>query len=390
MQKKYMSIVAIILFSINVFSIQAMKQKNEELIIQEQKTIFEDHADWLSDLLCPNNNMLVSSHVDGTVKVWNVTTGKCLKTVTDCADSKNYLRKWNRIDLAYLDKKTIAICSNEKITFLNLTTGECSNISNIPNIEFSCFVHINKSLFCFGSSPWQTSKNIEFMNIATPQKTEKLMPVSFIILDMFSFSNNLLIVKCLGNGGGISILLDATTGKCLCPLNGFEIPSAVDIGNNIFAFITKGPHYNIVLWNIKTNKIINELKGHKYLVSALAYLGDNILVSSSYDCSIKFWNIQNGVCLKEINLIDKPEQHQLSFLASIFNKILTPSQVPTSICKLLISPDKRSLFVGLDDGRIIKLEIPQAFWPKKDFPKNLLAELKNKKPKLDIFFKFEN
>jgi len=45
--------------------------------------VFEGHISTVNSVTFISRETLVSSSHDGTIKVWNVKTGKCLKTLTD-------------------------------------------------------------------------------------------------------------------------------------------------------------------------------------------------------------------------------------------------------------------------------------------------------------------
>jgi len=57
----------------------------------------------------------------------------------------------------------------------------------------------------------------------------------------------------------------------------------------------------IKIWNPITSKIINTFTGHNGPVMSLTVLSHDILASSSADRSIIFWNIIDGTCIKTLN-----------------------------------------------------------------------------------------
>ena len=52
------------------------------------------------------------------------------------------------------------------------------------------------------------------------------------------------------------------------------------------------------IYKTDTGSLIATLYGHTYIVSDLAFLGDNLLASSSYDATICIWNLSSSNPLK--------------------------------------------------------------------------------------------
>ena len=56
----------------------------------------------------------------------------------------------------------------------------------------------------------------------------------------------------------------------------------------------------IKIWDIKTRVELKQLKGHKNLVEALAWIEEELLASGSHDTSIKIWNLTDTRFLKNL------------------------------------------------------------------------------------------
>lgn len=117
---------------------------------------------------------------------------------------------------------------------------------------------------------------------------------------------NLNLATAVGND--ITIL--GRNGKCLKTLKGHtnKINSLIEWRDSVLvsgagdppSTYNYFPDYTIKFWDPNTGKCLNTLVGHKRPITNVIELKkEDILVSSSWDCSIKLWN-RNGKCLKTI------------------------------------------------------------------------------------------
>ena len=58
--------------------------------------------------------------------------------------------------------------------------------------------------------------------------------------------------------------------------------------------------YLIQVWDIKNEKYIKTWDGHRDIITAFCALSDGLLASSSYDGTVKIWNIESGQCLQTL------------------------------------------------------------------------------------------
>lgn len=84
---------------------------------------------------------------------------------------------------------------------------------------------------------------------------------------------------------------------------------------------------SIRIWNIEDGKCLKLLQGHENWVKGLAFTkGSNFLASASLDKTVKLWNVSNGQCLEtfphayEVECVAFSNDHQI--LASFYGKLL--------------------------------------------------------------------
>ena len=77
----------------------------------------------------------------------------------------------------------------------------------------------------------------------------------------------------------------------------------------------------LVVWEMRTLRVLAEMKGHSQFVSSLQRVGETHLASSSFDKSIRVWDCQTWQCVNSLYLHDAPiitcaYSSQLNLLAS--------------------------------------------------------------------------
>jgi len=55
------------------------------------------------------------------------------------------------------------------------------------------------------------------------------------------------------------------------------------------------------IFELLTHRRLQTLQGHNGTVTAICGLGDEMVVSGSFDKTIKIWSIQNGSCLQTLS-----------------------------------------------------------------------------------------
>lgn len=64
----------------------------------------------------------------------------------------------------------------------------------------------------------------------------------------------------------------------------------------------------LILWNVATGRITRVFRGHKKTVISAAISNDNrLVVSGSYDCSLKTWSIESGEAVRSLHLDHFPQ-----------------------------------------------------------------------------------
>lgn len=117
-----------------------------------------------------------------------------------------------------------------------------------------------------------------YASVALPMKYGKIAFANDTVIKIFNTNSGELIQKLKYQGEAIS---------CLAQLGNDEIVSASFDGT-------------IKVWDLLKNKAVLYIDGHTEYVSKLYPINDHIIISSSGDGAIKTWDLLTGKCIKKV------------------------------------------------------------------------------------------
>jgi WD40 repeat protein/transcriptional regulator with XRE-family HTH domain len=260
---------------------------------QRVLNIIKAHSSYVSDLiLSPDDTMLASSSDDGTVKIWNISTGQLLEVL------KASQRVWSvRFSsdgsvLAYGDDNGLVMLWNTK-TRKYLKT---SHISGNPKRTHSIAFHPSQRILAVAGGD-SLIRLLDLESGAFLKEIEGHQDDIFAVI--FSSDGKLLASGSYDN----SIRLwDAATGRCLHKLEG-HTAWIYDIvfSDNGDLIISGSDDHTVRVWNTQTGECVNTLRGHQSAVFSVKFIPNTrIIASGSFDFTFKYWDIYTGQCLKTI------------------------------------------------------------------------------------------
>ena len=215
--------------------------------------VLHGHKDKVLKVIEIKDNKLISSSLDGKIKLWNLTDKnkyKCINTI-GLSEKNNYL-------IPILTKDNEFLCStgeNETIKFFKITSKNINLIHIIKNIKCSCgsnsIIKINDIVLVGGNN-----FNIYIINI-----------------------NNHKLISILNNEiNNIDSIMQLSNGNIL-------------IGGNIGIWNNEIIEYK--LNNNNLIKIRNSIYAHQQTITGLIELNDkneSVIISCGWDMIIQFWN----------------------------------------------------------------------------------------------------
>jgi len=296
-QLNFMMIIISLLF------IQNLLFAKSDLI----RTLKGHHDSVKSVAISSDNKYIVSASADKTIKIWNLKTGKLIKTL------KGHIGSVNSIAISS-DNKYIVSGSGARYTFSNnndptikiwnLKTGKLIKTLDACCLTYSVTIS-NDNKYIVASNNvdariWdlKTGKLIKILN----KYYGDINSVGISADNKYIVSgSNDKTIKIWDLDETVKITWDIKTGELIKSIKGDNWVYSVAISSDSKYIVSGSSDDTIKIWNLNTGKLIKTLKGHIGSVNSVAITKDNkYIVSGSSDNTIKIWNLNTGKLIKTL------------------------------------------------------------------------------------------
>ncbi len=316
-----------------------------EVLTGKQINILEGHDEMVTSLdFSPDGRQIVSASDDKTIRIWDVETGKELKTLVKentqeqvksimfshdgkyvCSlgrseeGSINSIMIWNAktgirvqsieesfiksVEFSPDDKTIIAASFYYNIDFWDVNTGK--KVRTIEGPHIGCPIAFSPDgkqflTHSFGTqfSPIPSEDTIYVWDTDSGKSVQKIAASNELHcqdIEYASFSPNGKYI--VGFSGNTICVWDVRTGACRT-LEDFDFVDCVSFspdGNSIISVSSSGQF--IRMWDLDSN-VYNtlELKGHTSGINSIAYSSDGqYVVSASDDKTVRVWDAKTGM-----------------------------------------------------------------------------------------------
>lgn len=239
----------------------------------------------------PDGSTLQSGGTDENIRLWDVSTGECLKTFTEHPERMRAV--------AFSPQGKILACNSDDqtVSLWKVNTNQCYKIlrGHSGRVLSAVFGPRGKILASASSD-----KTVKLWDVSTGECLRTLLGHTGFVWSVAFSSDGQTIIT--GSNDQTVRCWDTSTGVCLRTLHGH-------VGRvRSVAFAPKGKiiasgsdDQTVRCWDYSTGECLKTLRGHTSLVWSVAFNCEgNILASGSDDQSVRIWDVSTGHALRNL------------------------------------------------------------------------------------------
>ena len=255
------------------------------------KSVFTTTLREIYRLTLSPDGILATSHADGNISLWEITSGKSLLTL------KGHFSF--TFGLAFSsDGKILATGGHDHLVKLwDMETGEClrtldKHTAPVWSVSFSP----DGKTLASGSS----DNSIRFWDVGSGRCSKVLDGHSNCVMSVSWSGDGSTLVS--GSRDGNLRLWDIETGNCIQTILEDEVPlmtAQFSPDGQTIAFVGAYEDNPLNIWDIEQNRCIQKLSGHQDFIYSLCFSHDGrFIATASYDYDIRLWDLEQSTCIK--------------------------------------------------------------------------------------------
>jgi WD40 repeat protein len=310
---------------------QAVCRHGDDLDLDQPLLTLIGHKSWILSLdWHPDGQQLLSSSDDGTLKLWDVQTGTCLRTfqehqkpvwravwspdgqqIASCSsdhsikiwrvETGDCLQTWQAhhntvwsVDWSPDGKKLASGSDDQTIRVWDVESGQCVGLLVVEGYWVRCVAwNPDGSTLASASS----DQRIGIWDVQTGQQLRTLAGHTAWIYALRWSGDGATLASC--SGDGTIKLWDPLRGNCLKTLQGHQDPVwDLSWSSDSKTLVSGSYDQTVRLWKAETAQCIRTVKGYINWIRGVTWSPDGkTLASGSTDKTIKLWDAATGHCL---------------------------------------------------------------------------------------------
>ncbi len=232
-----------------------------------EKNVNTGHDEWVFSVsLSADGRYALSGSPDWTLKLWEVSTGQCLRTFEGQSSSVN------SVCLSTDGKYALSGSDDETLKLWEVSTGQCLRTFEGHSDDVNSV--------CLSADP--------IMSLALKPIT--LCSVSLSADGRYVISANDMSLK----------LWDVSTGQCVRTFEGHsDFVLSVCLSADGRYALSGSQDKTLKLWEVSTGQCLRTFVGHSSSVTSVCLsTDDKYALSGSQDKTLKLWEVSTGQCLR--------------------------------------------------------------------------------------------
>ncbi|WP_341528444.1 NB-ARC domain-containing protein [Nostoc sp. UHCC 0302] len=244
-------------------------------------------------LLSGTGGILVSSSADQNIKLWNIETGECLKTLTE-----HQATVWS-VAFSPNGHMLASGGADQIVRIWDAETGECVDVlqghtNAVLSVAFSPIEQILATV--------SADQTVRIWDLRTGQCLQILQGHTNAVLSV-AF-NPIGQILATASADQTVRIWDVQTGKCLKILQEHTNQVlSVSFSPDGGTLASSSADQTIKLWAVNTGKCLKTWRGHTSQVLSIAFSPDEqTLASSSADETIRLWSVNTAECVQTLRV----------------------------------------------------------------------------------------